>query len=151
MKQGCPLSPYLFIAGAEILACKIRQEKTIKGITVFQKELKLVQFADDTTLLCNDCNVVNRAIAVLNSFGNISGLRLNPSKTKAPWLGALRNRKDEPFNFMWPKEPVRDLGTYISYDEKQNEEFNFEGKMQKLDTVLGIWNSRNFLFLVSVL
>ena len=115
----------------------------IKGITVFQKELKLSQFADDTTLLCNDCNSVNRAITVLNSFGNLSGLRLNPSKTKALWLGSLRNRKDEPFNFKWPKEPFRVLGTYISYDEKQNEEFNFKGKMQKLDTILGIWNSKN--------
>ena len=114
-----------------------------KGITVFQKELKLSQFADDTTLLCNDCNSVNRAITVLNSFANLSGLRLNPSKTKALWLGSLRNRKDEPFNFKWPKEPLRVLGTYISYDEKQNEKFNFKGKMQKLDTILGIWNSRN--------
>ena len=127
MRQGCPLSPYLFIVGAEILACKIRQDKTIKGITVFQKELKLSQFADDTTLLCNDCNSVNRAITVLNSFGNLSGLRLNPSKTKALWLGSLTNRKDEPFNSKWPKEPaLRVLGTYISYDEKQNEEFNFK-------------------------
>ena len=59
-----------------------------------QKELKLSQFADDTTLLCNDCNSVNRAITVLNSFGNLSGLRLNPSKTKALWLGSLRNCKE---------------------------------------------------------
>ena len=47
------------------------------------------------------------------------------------------------FNFKWPKEPLRVHGTYISYDEKQNEEFNFKGKMQTLDTILGIWNSRN--------
>ena len=74
VRQSCPLSPYLFIVGAEILVCKIRQDKTVKGITVFQKELKLIQFADDTTLLCNDCNLVNQAITVLNSFGNLSGL-----------------------------------------------------------------------------
>ncbi|CAH3039830.1 unnamed protein product [Porites evermanni] len=47
----------------------------------------------------------------------------------------------------WPKEALRVLGNYISYDEKQNEEFNFIGKMQKLDIILGIWNSRNLTLL----
>lgn len=76
VRQGCPLSAYLSILGTEILGCKIRKDKTTKRITVFQKELKLSQFAADTTLM-NDCNSVIRAITVLNSFENISGLRLN--------------------------------------------------------------------------
>ena len=28
---------------------------------------------------------------------------------------------DEPFEFHWPKEPIRALGTFISYYQKQNE------------------------------
>ena len=66
VRQGCPLYPYLFIVEVEILACKIRQDKTIKGITVFQNKLKFSQFADDTTLLCNDGSSLNRAITVKN-------------------------------------------------------------------------------------
>ena len=143
VRQGCPLSPYLFIVAVEILACKIRQDREIKGISIFHKEFKLSQFADDTTLLCRDCNSVNRAITVMDTFGGVSGLKLNPSKTKALWLGSLRNCKDNPFNFNWPKEPIRILGTFVSYDEKQNEEKNFGQKMQKLDTILDIWNARN--------
>ena len=79
----------------------------------------------------------------MDTFGGVSGLKLNPSKTKALWLGSLRNCKDNPFNFKWPKEPIRILGTFVSYDEKQNEEKNFGQKMQKLDTILDIWNARN--------
>ena len=59
VRQGFPLSPYLFIITFEILACKIRQDREIKGISIFHKEFNLSRFADDTTLLCRDCNSVN--------------------------------------------------------------------------------------------
>ena len=55
----------------------------------------------------------------MDTFGGVSGLKLNPSKTKALWLGPLRNCKDNPFNFKWPKEPIRILGTFVSYDERR--------------------------------
>ena len=81
VRQGCPLSSYLFILAVELLACKIRQDKEIQGINIFQREFKISQFADDTTLLNKNSNSVRRAITVLDNFGDISGLRLNPSKT----------------------------------------------------------------------
>ena len=50
VRQGYPLSPYLFILSTEVLSNKIRQESNVRGIKVFGKEIKLSQFADDTTL-----------------------------------------------------------------------------------------------------
>ena len=108
VRQGCPLSPPLLVA--ELLACRITQEKEIQGINIFGKELKFSQFADDTTLLNSNCSSVNKAIAVLDNFGDISGLKLNPSKTKALWLGSRRRGH----------KPIRVLGTFISYNEKEN-------------------------------
>ena len=54
-RQGDPLSPYIFILCAEILAIKIRNSKSIKGIVINGTEYKISQFADDTSLLL-DCS-----------------------------------------------------------------------------------------------
>ena len=51
VRQGCPLSPYIFILCAEVLANKIRDNNDIKGITVCGDEIKISQYADDTTMI----------------------------------------------------------------------------------------------------
>ena len=51
VRQGCPLSPYIFILCAEVLANKIRENNDIKGITVRGNEIKISQYADDTTMI----------------------------------------------------------------------------------------------------
>jgi len=52
VRQGCPLSPYLFILAAELMSMKICQSSAVKGISIFEREIKISQFADDTNLLC---------------------------------------------------------------------------------------------------
>ena len=47
LRQGYPLSPYLFIICVETLATIIRAEKNIKGIRVGNEECKISQYADD--------------------------------------------------------------------------------------------------------
>ena len=83
VRQGCPLSPYLFILPAEILATKIRQDNSIYGIFIFYKEFKISHFADDTSLICTNLISEQNALLILNEFGILSGPKLNESKTKA--------------------------------------------------------------------
>ena len=83
VRQGCPLSPYLFILTAELMSNKIRQSNEVKGIVMFNMEIKLSQFADDTNLLCSDITSVKNALMILESFGEVSGLKLNIEKSKA--------------------------------------------------------------------
>ena len=75
VRQGCPLSPYLFILSAEIMSNKIRHDPNIKGIKILGNELKLSQYADDTNLFCADLASVETALETVDNFGMLAGLR----------------------------------------------------------------------------
>ena len=49
VRQGCPLSPYLFVLSVEVLAKAFKRNSNIRGIHVNQEEIKVSQYADDTT------------------------------------------------------------------------------------------------------
>ena len=55
----------------------------IKVITVNQTEIKMSQYADDTTLILDGTkSSLSTALQTLSDFGEISGLRLNKGKLK---------------------------------------------------------------------
>ena len=85
--QGCPLSPYLFILSSKILSNKIQQDLNIKGIKIYENEIKLSQFADDTNLFNADLASLERALKITNDFGTIAGLFLNVKKMNLRLFG----------------------------------------------------------------
>ena len=89
VRQGCPLSPYLFILSAEILAKAIRKNPNIRGISINNNDIKISQYADDTTLILDGSReALISALLVLDEFSNLSGLKLNDTKTEALWIGS---------------------------------------------------------------
>ena len=105
VRQGCPLSLYLFILGTEILSNRLPQTVEIKGINLFGNEVKISQFADDTNLFCADVTSVEHALNTASRFGVISGLKLNMKKTKAIWLGKWSTNKTKPLQLGWLNQP----------------------------------------------
>ena len=51
VRQGCPLSALLYVLIAEVFAANVCCDPTIKGVNVGKTEFKIIQYADDTTLL----------------------------------------------------------------------------------------------------
>ena len=79
VRQGDPLSPYLFILALKVLSCNIREETSIKGITVNGREIKIIQYADDTSCVLADEQSAKDLFKLINSFTEVSGLKLNVS------------------------------------------------------------------------
>ena len=77
----------------KIIANKLRQEPNIKGIKILRNELKMSQYADYTNLLGMDLASVEKALEVVENFGNLAGLKLNRKKTKAIWLGRWKKKQ----------------------------------------------------------
>ena len=77
-RQGDLISSYLFILGAQILQILISENQTINGIKINEKEIKLSQFADDTTLILDGTtSSLQATLNTLEIFGTFSGLRMN--------------------------------------------------------------------------
>lgn len=127
------------------MAFKIRKDNKVEGIKLFQTEHMVIQFADDTTLFLRNLNSVQNSITPIDPFGSFSGLSLNVEKTKAIWLGPWRFNNSKPFELKWTADPVRALGTFIFYNEKEEKEKNKKNLDRKIDnmkTKLDNWRVR---------
>ena len=142
VRQGDPLSPYLFVVGVETLAIAIRQNSNIKGIYIEEQETKLLQYADDTMAILADTNSPKVLFELLDRFRNISGLKINCSKTKGMWIGSLKESKEEYFGIKWPNIPIKALGVYFIHDQKLLKEKNFIERLDSIKKLINIWSSR---------
>ena len=97
VRQGDPLSSYLFIIVLEILTISIRSNKNVQGIVVDGKEIKLELFADDLIAFLLNDNSLLKFFELLKSFGECSGLKINHDKSEIMLLVVMccYNRKWE--------------------------------------------------------
>ncbi len=67
IRQGCPLSALLYSLVAKPLGLAIKADREIKGIQInknFKREA-VYQYADDTTLLVEDIQSIDRAMGIV--------------------------------------------------------------------------------------
>lgn len=81
-RQGCCLSPTLFVLYIEPLAQMIRQDSLITGIEINKQEHVISLFADDMLIaLKNPTNSFMQLTEMLRKFGTLSGYKVNILKT----------------------------------------------------------------------
>ena len=70
VRQGCLLSMLLYNIEAEILANLINADKRIKRIQIGDHDIKIVNFADNTTIFLRDITCLNRIQVILKPYEN---------------------------------------------------------------------------------
>ena len=148
LRQGCPLSMPLYVLTAETMAINIRNNPNIHGIRVPQsdKEVKMSQFADDTTLLLTDDSSITETFKVFDHYERASGAKINRGKCKGLWSGAFSHRTDQLHGFDWFNEYIPDkiLGQYFGNVDSTRR--NWEARIQKINNILEVWRHRELRF-----
>ena len=150
VRQGDPLSAYLFILVTELLSRVINGNKDIHGIRIGKKEIKLVQYADDTTMFLKDGKSVQNLLKILHAFEMCSGLKINIEKTEAMWIGANSSSEQKPYNLQWNKT-IKILGIYFGYDKTETIKSNFNQQLEKLQKTLNLWKMRDLSLIGRIL
>ena len=166
LRQGCPLSPLLYVLIAESLAQAIRHDHQIQGIHIpggNGSTEKITQYADDATLILKDEMSVQRSFDIITRYEQGSGSKLNYDKCEGIFIGAQEGRNNGPVPINWKTDYITVLGTRIGPTLEQD----WETPTKKLKRRLQGWSSRaltifgralilrtfgiaNFIFLASI-
>ena len=68
VRQWCQLSKLLYNIATEVLANLTDADKRIKGIQIGDHEIKIVNFADNTTFFLRDITCLNRIQVILRLY-----------------------------------------------------------------------------------
>jgi hypothetical protein len=147
IRQGCPISAFIFILCAEMLANKMRDDQKIEGINLGNNCYKILQFADDTALIIKNVESLERSLKVLDMFYKVSGLRLNKAKTIVTKLGKKNNTVISEalvnLNLKLCEESFKYLGIWFDMDSNIMEYKNYRHRIEKIENLLKIWRQRD--------
>ena len=145
VRQGCPLSPYLFIIAVETLAIAMRENEKIKGIKIGSKEPKKSQYADDTSLTMLFCNEsINATFDIFDDFGRSSGLKINYNKTEILRIGSMKSSNRRLYTIKevsWSNDSIRILGIEITVND-DIEKLKILPVISKMENIIKMWSWR---------
>ena len=119
VRQGDPLSAYLFIIALEVLCVNIRNSNDIRGIKVDNKEIKVSLLADDLTVFLKDDLSLTNFLKLIEDYGTCSGLKVNHEKTE--FLVIL---SETALNNIKIKRSVKIFRVHFTYDTRAKQKLN---------------------------
>jgi hypothetical protein len=152
VRQGCPLSPLLYVLAAETLSSSIRKNILIKGYIYRMQNLYPVQhiinqYADDTNVAVTDMPSVRELFRTLGKYEKATNAKVNKDKTEALWVGNWKGRQDTPLNLKWTSGTIKFLGIVIGNKVGPNGhlslcELNFAEQIETIKNKINFWKGQ---------
>ncbi|XP_026410319.1 uncharacterized protein LOC113305513 [Papaver somniferum] len=147
LKQGDPMSPFLFILVVEVLSLMMKRVASLNLIYGFKPsaeadfEINHLQFADDLIVFLDDnCEQVNNLKNVLLGFELVSGLKVNFQKSALVPVGDAVNASDGAviFGCSITSFPMKYLG--IPLGSKSKAVGVWDTILQNFEKKLSMWD-----------
>ena len=90
VRQGCVLSPYLFNLYTEFI---FRKSQDFPGLNINGRNINNLRYVDDTTLLANNQEDLQRIVNTVKTESEIKGLNMNVDKTKTMVISKKEGQK----------------------------------------------------------
>ncbi|XP_013601566.1 PREDICTED: uncharacterized protein LOC106309022 [Brassica oleracea var. oleracea] len=152
LRQGCSLSPYLFVIAINVLSRMLNKAAQSHSIgyhpSCSKVNLTHLSFADDLMIFTDGAAASLKGVfEVLSEFASISGLLINPAKFSIFMAGRIsQDFKDEVQRLGIPTEslPVRYLGLPLT--TKTMTKTDYEPLIYQIRTCLVSWSSRSLSY-----
>ena len=147
VRQGCPLSPLLYVLTMEVLAASIRAHPDIVGLSVPGLAFPLPVlslYADDTSVVVASEPAIEAVFTVYALFEKGSGSKLDLGKCEGLWLGSWRGRPDAPVPISCTSAQIKVLGVYIGHGDLETA--NWRPRLDSVKCCLDAWRGRTLSF-----
>ena len=141
MRQGCPLSPLLYVLVSEVLAVNIRANPRIEGLTLPGSSSPLSPISQYVVVSDDSIRAIFEVYAV---YEKGSGAKLNQSKSKGLWLGSWAARLDPPAPLDWSSAKIKTLGVFVGPGDLEVD--NWQPRIAAVEKVLSSWRQRSLSF-----
>jgi len=148
LRQGCPLSPLLFLLVAEGLSQlihKARREGKVRGIEVaINLFISHLLFIDDILIFTNgESNEIKELKIILDLFLKATGMQINSRKSQLIVAGVVRQERAQlqslfPFQPSTLEHPFKYLGFWLKLNAYKKEDWNW--LIAKIETKISHWS-----------
>ena len=144
VRQGCPLSPLLYVLAAEVLASNIRQNSLIRGYSFGLNEFKAGQYADDLITCITRLDSIDELFSTISKYEAATNSKLNIAKSKGLWVGKWRNNQKDFKGMEWSADCVNLTGVYVGNRTTKEQykrlcDLNFDEIKLKIENSLNFW------------
>ena len=126
VRQGCVLSPYLFNIYTEFI---FREAEELEGITINGININNLRYVDDTALIADSEEKLQKLVDVVKECSSEAGLDMNAKKTKT-MVVSKHPERDKTIDIKIDGETLEQvdqfkyLGTQVTDDARTEKELN---------------------------